>query len=807
MGKIDWDVVTNYTDVVTTTLKTVTFPKVQEQVYLRNQGNANITYTIGSQSGTLTPGQSVTVNQDVSSYTVQAVSGTHTFELRAKEKGTEIEEAPSDVPSQIASLTTSLADRATKAELNALGQLKFIGVYATLSALQTAYPSGTNGIALVSADGYGYYWNNSAWTKGAQFQSTGIALKSITSEMLKDAVLGKNLFNKDSVTQDMYVRYTDGLLISNTTYVASDYIEVEANTSYTRSYSNQMAFYDANKVYISGVNTTATPTVASSFTTPANAKYIRVTALKTILSSMQVEKGSTATSYESYGKYKLPNLVIDFPPVTLNDSDVKPNNLSDYAPGKNLFNKDAVTNDYYVSQTTGLLASNTAYAASDWITVDANTQYSRTYSHQMAFYDSSKNYISGVSPLFPSEQPSTFTTPANCKYIRLTVNKNALSTMQIEKGASSTSYESYGKYTLKNLSIGTVGTSDTVLLFLPSEICIAVGRTIELYNSQVAWAGNLNNYHFKWVCSVGKAMKRKWSCLGDAAKIGSYSLTCTIYDNNMNQVATATTTVKIVVNTITTAKKVLPIGDSLTNGKAWLGELRTLSSNQLSFVGTRWNGDIQGGTKNHEGRSGWTASNYLTNSTYTFEANGVGSNNPFWNPNTSAFDFAYYKSTYSIIPDIVQLYLGTNGIALDPTSNVNSIKGIVDGIRVTDPNIPIYIVFTLYRGDQNGIGNQLSSDGYSAGSGVWKLEEDRKVYNLMVALNEALNNYTNLYFIPVALTHDSENNFKSNTATPVNPRSSITEVIDAEATHPSPRNDGYFQMADIMFSTYAAHIN
>jgi predicted secreted protein len=104
MGKIDWDVVTNYTDVVTTTLKTVTFPKVQEQVYLRNQGNANFTYTIGSQSGTLTPGQSVTVNQDVSSFTVQAVSGTHTFELRAKEKGTEqIEDNSTDVMSLVLS--------------------------------------------------------------------------------------------------------------------------------------------------------------------------------------------------------------------------------------------------------------------------------------------------------------------------------------------------------------------------------------------------------------------------------------------------------------------------------------------------------------------------------------------------------------------------------------------------------------------------------------------------------------------------------------------------------------------------------
>jgi hypothetical protein len=122
MGKTDWDVVTNYTDVVTTTLKTVTFPKVQEQVYLRNQGNANFTYTIGSQSGTLTPGQSVTVIQDVSSFTLQAVSGTHTFELRAKEKGTEINETETDVMTALAESTN----------------------YATWNAINVKVPLGTN---------------------------------------------------------------------------------------------------------------------------------------------------------------------------------------------------------------------------------------------------------------------------------------------------------------------------------------------------------------------------------------------------------------------------------------------------------------------------------------------------------------------------------------------------------------------------------------------------------------------------------------------------------------------------------------
>jgi lysophospholipase L1-like esterase len=141
MGKIDWDVVTNFTDAVTTTLKTVTFPKVQEQVYLRNQGNANFTYTIGSQSGTLTPGQSVTVNQDVSSFTLQAVSGTHTFELRAKEKGTEIEEIGSNLPSDVAG-KTQLFSRLQNKQVT---KIKLIGDSITAGAQCTGYNVPANG--------------------------------------------------------------------------------------------------------------------------------------------------------------------------------------------------------------------------------------------------------------------------------------------------------------------------------------------------------------------------------------------------------------------------------------------------------------------------------------------------------------------------------------------------------------------------------------------------------------------------------------------------------------------------------------
>ena len=46
------------------------------------------------------------------------------------------------------------------------------GVYANLSALQTAYPSGASGVYLTSDNGHWYYWNGTAWTDGGVYQSS-----------------------------------------------------------------------------------------------------------------------------------------------------------------------------------------------------------------------------------------------------------------------------------------------------------------------------------------------------------------------------------------------------------------------------------------------------------------------------------------------------------------------------------------------------------------------------------------------------------------------------------------------------------
>jgi len=92
-------------------------------------------------------------------------------------------------------IDSSLADNMSKIAVNTtaianIGSSSPKGVYATLSALQTAFPTGTAGIYIVTADGNWYYWNGSAWTAGGTYQSTGIGSKTVNIGALTDEVKG-----------------------------------------------------------------------------------------------------------------------------------------------------------------------------------------------------------------------------------------------------------------------------------------------------------------------------------------------------------------------------------------------------------------------------------------------------------------------------------------------------------------------------------------------------------------------------------------------------------------------------------------
>ena len=600
---------------------------------------------------------------------------------------------------------------------------------------------------------------------------------------------GKNLFNKDTAYDGYYINEIYGSRHQNASYFASDYIPVSAGMQLAFSYTDgevRIAFYTSDKTFISGIKVNSNPV-----TIPVNCFNIRFSAPIAQKNIFTLSEGIFAIPFEPF-KYGIPqNNLIGYQGLdTITNSGVQHGDFDALTVGKNLFSMTDTSDTCMVNPSTGYLLTGGSYSnyrTSDYIKVKPGAKYVASHTiRSYALYSPSKAFVSGGDLIY-SGSIIEIPTSHDYYYIRFSCDRQ-LTKVQFEEGEALTVYEDFGikfvyGWAEKKLAELFPDSSD-ILLFLPDEICIAVGRTIELYNNQVVISQNLPTYSIVWTCSVGSNLKRKWSCTGTSGTIGTYSLKCDVYKEGGVLIATKSTTVKIVDSVITEPFTILPIGDSLTNNKAWLGETRTLANNKLTFVGTRGSAPL-----NHEGRSGFSAASYLTDTVYSYESEGI---HPFWDATEGRFSWNYYKTNTEINPDAVQIYLGTNGMTLDPTVNAGNIKQIVDYIRQDDAALPIFVIFTLYRGNQDGIKS----------SGVWKNLEDRKVFNLMKRLHELLHEYSNLFFIPISLTHDSEFNFGA-VETPLNPRASQVEYLPVEATH--PQTQGYFQMADIMFSTITAH--
>lgn len=334
------------------------------------------------------------------------------------------------------------------------------------------------------------------------------------------------------------------------------------------------------------------------------------------------------------------------------------------------------------------------------------------------------------------------------------------------------------------------GLFSSVQLFLPEEIYVASGVTIELYNSQISSLGErIASYNVKWTCAVGKNMKRKFSITGTDDLIGSYPLIFTVFDDNGAQVVKASTKLKI-VPAIQESFSLLTIGDSLSCNPATYERLNELTDDQIVYMGTRG----VGGSLT-EARRGFSAANYLTETGYNLEE-PEEEVHPFYNEETGSFDWTYYKETTGFEPDAVEVFLGTNGLDVDPVANGDNIIQIIKNIHENDSKLPIYLVHTLYPSNQDGIGS-WNNKGYALYGDRYKYEEDQKVFELMVYLEETLKGEENLYFVPAGICHDSANNFETEEV-PINPHSDQTMKVPTDAVHPG--RAGYEQIADCLYS-------
>lgn len=108
-------------------------------------------------------------------------------------------------------------------------------------------------------------------------------------------VYGKNRFDKTQVTAGKYVNAFTGLLGDNPSYSASDFCFIGDLPQITLSSLYHIAFYDINKVFISGREYGG-----DTIDVPSNAKWCRASLLTGLSDIFQIESGSVKTNYEPF---------------------------------------------------------------------------------------------------------------------------------------------------------------------------------------------------------------------------------------------------------------------------------------------------------------------------------------------------------------------------------------------------------------------------------------------------------------------------------------------------------------------------
>ena len=244
---------------------------------------------------------------------------------------------------------------------------------------------------------------------------------------------GKNLFGDNaSPTTDRFLN-SSGSLISDSSWIVSDYIAVTPNTEYTfnpntsSGKSAKHCYYDTNKTFLSAISSGQ-----QTFTTPADCYYMRFS-YRTTSYDIQLELGSSASSYAPYSNI--------CPISGWTGAKVK-------RVGYNLFDKENAVSGYYINSRGARKSVSNGYISA-FIYVKENTTYrisqmfSSNLSRYVAFYRTpdSSTCISSVSPNYKG---GTFTTPLGTRYMRCSLSSDYLDTLMISVGSDEQQeYESF----------------------------------------------------------------------------------------------------------------------------------------------------------------------------------------------------------------------------------------------------------------------------------------------------------------------------------------------------------------------------
>lgn len=172
----------------------------------------------------------------------------------------------------------------------------------------------------------------------------------LISEAKADTILipGKQIFNKANAKSGV-VALANGNITASVNWVNTDFIDILGSTTYTGKGFNVsasstgtalFAFYDVNKVFISGVASTGA--VTQTATSPATARFMKLSLANVtnvgvtptnnaVVNSFMLVQGTTVGGYEAYNTYfidksslldKYPKFMVELIPYTADYANV-----------------------------------------------------------------------------------------------------------------------------------------------------------------------------------------------------------------------------------------------------------------------------------------------------------------------------------------------------------------------------------------------------------------------------------------------------------------------------------------------------
>ena len=264
---------------------------------------------------------------------------------------------------------------------------------------------------------------------------------SVDTNYITNILRSINLFDKSSgIITPGYYNASDNLITTDATLSCqSIYIKVKPNTNYTIS-SNTITIYriceyDINKSFITR-QYNGTASISYTITTGNTTEYIRMGGtLTTVLDSLQIEEGSTASTYEPFIQKSINVDNTKFTDTINVGTSINNSDRVNVLFNPNLTPPTTYTSGYRLNGD-GTLLNEASYSVSDYIEAKENTDYIFNkdriqYYNRVCFFDSDKTCIgqnSGTS--------ATFTTPADTKYIRYGWITIELTSLILQEGTS-----------------------------------------------------------------------------------------------------------------------------------------------------------------------------------------------------------------------------------------------------------------------------------------------------------------------------------------------------------------------------------